>query len=1352
MQHHPRILRIFAATAAAAALTAASALTVTTASAEEPAPAELAETASGSRAVSFTLVTGDVVHATVGADGDLGALRLESADGVEEVWSTWIDGDSTYVVPADVQSLVDDGTLDRRLFDIAQLWADGYDDASTETLPVIVEYAEGAPASRSAIRGTAVTADFDAIGADAIAVSKERAAAAWASLNPAAGARSSAGVERIWLDAKVEGTALLDGLTPTVPLTGADVAHELGFDGTGVTVAVLDTGYDQEHVDFDGQVAGSASFVTNQTVQDGNGHGTHTASSVAGTGAASDGTYAGMAPGADLLIGKVLGDDGSGQSSWIMVGMQWAVDQGADVVSMSLGNSSNTVCAGPDVALVEALSDRALFVIAAGNEGLRAQVSTPGCAPSALTVGALDRDDVTAPFSSRGPSVGGTAAKPDIASQGVDVVAARTGGGADMPYVAYSGTSMATPHVAGGAALVLQAHPDLTPAEVKARLTSSASAVDEPVLEQGAGPMDVGRAVAQAVSGAPGRQLATFAYPQSGLGTKQSKVTLTNSSADDIALDLELQAFGDDGSSVPGAMFKLGTKKNAIVVPAGDSIDVPITIDPSVKLQAGDYGTVTARLIGTGADGERVTVPFSVVMEGPTAKVTVVTKDRRGASPDTISSFRVINVEDGTSGGYGVGTGSVVLTLPHGSYDFGATILTRDAPGAGSLVESVTQLYEHAVKITGDTTIVLDAQEATQLSWKAPLATEPRGFSIGYTYGLMENGGSKTGSLTTVPSYVKQLFTKKENVDDRFTFEATARLVAPGLEMTSSGGRTVDDVAVVYAPEYDGAGSAELVNVGPGTAANLAAADVEGRIVLIDGSTSVQGGNSLQWSNELSGRGAKGVIAYSSSASGRVQITGAGVTLPMATITRADADALIAELEAGPVTMTWDGSAAGSSPYVYNVATVVDGKVPSGVQRLREDDLAEVPTKYYTMAAESNTWYLDISLEMPGATSVYASGSMLPANAPLERTEYYTASPDVTWTTISRMTSNIANAASFDGPRTYEAGTTEPTSWFKTPLGASANTFGAPILNRDRNGLELTLGWWGDAAGHDSTGYIYADSRTRGVWVDGTPTTPSAGVYAVPESGAEVRVQQAFTRRLLTTQKLGAAYTTDWTFRTDRSLQGAQAVLVPSVDVDMDLTSRVLSGTDAEIVLGAVDDSTGEAADLSSVTLQYATGAQATVAAVTGWTDVAVTRGDDGTWRASVPNDVPAGTFVHLRTKMTGADGSTVQQTMIRSYEVGGRIDAKVSARSQCVNGKVAVAVHALNRSDVTADITLTTPFGSTTVADVEAGKAAYKLFDTGVQRLRDGGSAEVTAAGTVGTLAVTTEYDAAYDALRCTS
>ncbi|MFJ3960790.1 S8 family serine peptidase [Streptomyces sp. NPDC090036] len=126
---------------------------------------------------------------------------------------------------------------------------------------------------------------------------------------------------KLWLDGRVKAN-----LQESVPLIGAPTAWAAGYTGKGVKVAVLDTGIDVGHPDFAGLVDGTASFVPGEAVTDVKGHGTHVAGTIVGSGAANQG----VAPGADLYVGKVLGGaEGSGRDSWIMAGMQWAAESGA---------------------------------------------------------------------------------------------------------------------------------------------------------------------------------------------------------------------------------------------------------------------------------------------------------------------------------------------------------------------------------------------------------------------------------------------------------------------------------------------------------------------------------------------------------------------------------------------------------------------------------------------------------------------------------------------------------------------------------------------------------------------------------------------------------------------------------------------------------------------------------------------------------------------------------------------------------------------------------------------------------------------------------------------------------------
>lgn len=300
-------------------------------------------------------------------------------------------------------------------------------------------------------------------------------------------------VDRIWPDLPVH--TMLD---VSVPMVQAPMVWDAGFTGQDVIVAIVDTGIDIQHPDFEGRIADTTDY-TGQGADDNNGHGTHVASIAAGSGAASDGKYRGVAPGATIIAAKVLGGDGSGSQSDVMAGIEWAVQKGARVINLSLGGPP-TPCDGSDALseLTDAAVDAGVVVcVAAGNSGPgQLTVGSPGCAHKVITVGATVSDpntdyDEIASFSSRGPTADGRR-KPDLALPGVDIIAARAGGTSlgnvvNDYYTSLSGTSMATPHATGIAALLLSANSGLNPEQVKRRIVAGARTMHLDGNTQGAG-------------------------------------------------------------------------------------------------------------------------------------------------------------------------------------------------------------------------------------------------------------------------------------------------------------------------------------------------------------------------------------------------------------------------------------------------------------------------------------------------------------------------------------------------------------------------------------------------------------------------------------------------------------------------------------------------------------------------------------------------------------------------------------------------------------------------------------------------------------------------------------------------
>lgn len=311
-------------------------------------------------------------------------------------------------------------------------------------------------------------------------------------------------VERIWLDRPAEAS-----LEQTLPIIRATEAHERTAPGggpllgNGTLIAILDTGIDYSHADLGGcfgegcKVVGGYDFVNGDTdPMDDHGHGTHVAATAAGS--------QGVAPGADVLAYKVLDSEGYGWYSDIVAAIEAAVAAEADVISMSLGGGGTSD--GPLATSVDwAVGQGVVVVSAAGNWGSwgYGTVGEPAASLRGIAVGATDKRDLMASFSSRGPvyDMAGeiTGVKPDVTAPGVDVYAAVPTGACRLcnpsGYQSLSGTSMATPHVAGAAALLLQAHPTWSAIEVKAALVAGAVEKGYPARVEGAGRIDVVRAL-----------------------------------------------------------------------------------------------------------------------------------------------------------------------------------------------------------------------------------------------------------------------------------------------------------------------------------------------------------------------------------------------------------------------------------------------------------------------------------------------------------------------------------------------------------------------------------------------------------------------------------------------------------------------------------------------------------------------------------------------------------------------------------------------------------------------------------------------------------------------------------------
>ncbi|MCE7000403.1 S8 family serine peptidase [Saccharothrix sp. S26] len=627
---------------------------------------------------TVTLITGDRVVVTGEAVGS-----FQPGPGRDRVTfhSTHRDGRLS-VVPEDAVRGLAAGRLDPRLFDVTGLIEAGYDDARSDHLPLIVT---GTPT-------TALRSARALPGALALRTPKADAGTAFRDL------LADPGVTKVWLDAVLRPT--LDRSTAQI---GAPTAWRSGLTGKGVKVAVLDGGVDGDHPDLRGKEVAERNFTDEPDATDRDGHGTHVAATIA----SGDRTYRGVAPDARILDGKVCGRGGCPESA-ILAGVQWAVDEGADIVNLSLG--------GYDSPGVDPLEDAinqvtaktgTLFVVAAGNGGRPRSIDSPGSADAALTVGAVRHDDDLAHFSSRGPRNGDDAVKPDITAPGLNIVAAKAAEGflgtpVGRRHTALSGTSMATPHVAGAAALLAQRHPDWTGAQLKAALMASA----EPnpnlgVFDQGAGRVDLTRAITATVGADP--VSVTFEeqlWPHHDDTPVTKTVTYRNNGLEPVTFDLAVELRGPNGAAPAGLVT---VNPAHVTVPAGGTAAVEVTADTRV---GGVDGVFSGVLVGG-----PTRVPVSLAREVESYDIALEHVDADG-NPALDNSTSLVGMDNDVYETLYGPDGTATARVPKGEYM--ARTVIRNWPKTWVLARpTLTVDAEH-------TRYTFDARVAKPLSITAP--------------------------------------------------------------------------------------------------------------------------------------------------------------------------------------------------------------------------------------------------------------------------------------------------------------------------------------------------------------------------------------------------------------------------------------------------------------------------------------------------------------------------------------------------------------------------------------------------------------------------------------------------------
>ncbi|MEV0525066.1 S8 family serine peptidase [Streptomyces sp. NPDC050439] len=1198
-------------------------------------------TSAAHAAHTVTLVTGDKVTVTE-LGGGKRTVTVDRPAGATGAVRSEIAGDRITVVPDEARPYLSAGTLDERLFDVTELIRQGLGDEKGGALPLIVTYDKNArrDAGPATPRGADKVRALPSVGG--LAVKAAEPGTFWRDVAPgsAKSGRTRSGpsgdladgIDRIWLDGRVEAD-----MARSNEQIGTPEAWEAGLTGKGVKVAVLDTGVDAGHPGLKGRVDATKSFIPGEEVADRNGHGTHVASTVGGSGAESEADKEkGVAPGAALSVGKVLSDEGSGSESQIIAGMEWAAkDVGAKVVSMSLGSQEASDGTDPMAAAVNTLSKEtgALFVIAAGNTGAPSSIGSPGAADSALTVGAVDSADKAAYFTSQGPRAGDNALKPDLSAPGVDILAARsqlTEG--EGYYTEMSGTSMATPHIAGVAALLAEKHPDWSGERLKDALMSTSTRLDASAYALGAGRVSVPDAIDARVTATGSADLGFYSWPYEDNKPVTRTVTYMNNT--DAAVELSLAAEG-----AAEGVATLADK--TLTVPAHGTASTTVTGDGAKA----PVGSTSGRIVARAAGKPVAHTAFGLVKEEERYTLTVHVKDRDGAATGAGLVYqRLAEQVDPVQAEVGA-SGTLELRLKPGTYALSSFLDVRGGNGKDSL--GLGFLAAPEIVLDRDREVTLDGRKLREIGVDVGKRTETRQLLM--EYDRRANGAVLQGAVQVPVKYDSVFAAPTAKVTDgSFEYRTVWRLGKPSLDVKGLG----EVVAQPGGTVGDGRSRLRIVDVGGGTAAEYAGKDVKGKAVIVrrdpgSDTTPQQLGQAAQ------DAGVKALFV-TDDAPGRLNAwfgtdDNADRPLRIGTVDAADGARLRAAAKAGRTVQT---TATSRTPYVYDVSEGHKGAVPRDLTyEPSKRELAVLNTKFHAVKPVAGG---EFRYSLTDTFDV-GIGFQEKIDYPVERTDYASTGAGQLWHESVSVGPGVLEERS--GLIAYRGGKRGELNWFKPVWHPWLGTGLGWGQQRTGNDLEFNVPGWGDS-GPDHTGFGDVwndDSMTQftEVHADGklVDRRQSSAAYAW-DANPEPTTYKVVTDTTLDPERwrLATKGHSEWTF-TSKETPSDRRTFLPLLnlgfDVDTDLAGDVRGGRSvpvgiySEYVKGAPDTGTIGGGKLE---VSYDDGKS--------WTGVKLDRdGTEAAWsgKLKVPGSAE---YISLRASAKDDRGGSVTQEIVRAVGV----------------------------------------------------------------------------------------------------
>lgn len=1182
-----------------------------------------------------TLVTGDVVRLDTLASGTQQARVITTAPGSSNAGThTYLHDGDVYVEPASALPLLAARKLDQRLFNVSALVRQGYSDDDRSTLPLIVTYRHGTSlTSKTAPSGVNLRATFAAARALAVTQPKRTQTSFLADV------LKRSDIAKVWLDARTH--ANRPDLTRKAANHSAAGTRSPN-DGTGSTIAILDTGIDASHPDFAGRIEAMRDFTGPNDPMDRLGWGTHSASVAAGSGAASGGQYAGAAPGAHLAVGKVYDDTGLGYESWAIAGLEWAAASGADVIDV---NVAGAISSGKDplTQALDTLSEEsdALFVVPTGQNGHEepgtSNVNAPGAAAAALTVGGIDASTGSWWDQSRhGVMAHRGAVKPELTAPAVGVIGAVPGGG----YASAYSTIPAGAYAAGAAAVLHAAHPDWTPSLLKATLISTAMPVEESsAFTVGGGAVDLSRATAQPVTvdqGVTSFGHMTRPYRPDQL-RQQRKLTYQNHAKKALTLNLS--------TNLAGSTLHPSTVNLA----PGASAEVTVTLD-ATTLTAGEY---SGRVTATGPTGALATA-VAFVKQDNTVDVTLRMLDRDGRPGSGRARVTSYHDDDGTyypeDFFFTPDQQEWTLKLPEGDYNVFGTVGTPDTSGDQFTDMSIVGLPKLAVRAP-NFTITLDARTAVPMTLSTPKPSSTHNLSIRWDRGdpgdpqIFEEWQSDM----TVGTPLRMSMSPTEKVTDaKFAVTTMWDAGVPLLQARSSRGRL--KAWFTGGPLSDGRHRYRLVD------ADAQPKQLAGAVALVQQPSDMPLDALV---HNLAQAGAAAVAVYPADAGELIPMLNGPEVVTMSLPRSEGLELRSATQRPG----AWiELTETPRSPYAYDVSFVENRQIGRDLgYRVRPSDVATVATRIYSSGTGQG--------ESGWIVSQHKNRSCDCTSAPVAdkvptlgytRTQYLTADRDVQAATAWQFEAEYALVRPRDFP-TYRRGDHTTLEFLKAPYSPGVSGGHQPNSQRGttRQGDVIAFNYaaFTDAAGNwlgslpdaSVSTTLYADDTE----LYGTPLT--YGEVPVPATSNRYRLVSDVTNTGSVVGLMSSAHT-EWTFRSAHT--GEDPKVLPLLDIDytdisdarsgrsaLDYTNSARRGDRVSLDLSIAHQPGSSAGAVDRVSVQFSDDDGET------WQNAAVEKHPGGRYTATYSHPYK-GEFVSLKVHATDTDGNTTDQTLTHAYRL----------------------------------------------------------------------------------------------------